>query len=319
MFEFVPTLVHSDAEDPSGGQVVASDAPVYGVDHRGVATLQNASGTTTCGGALLLGGEHILTAAHCAGTAQQASFEIGGDVVTVPVVDRALHPMYDGNVFHGYDVAVLSLDGEAPSDIPRYDVNRSLNDLGITGVAVGYGASGHGAAGATVTAGQKRAGLIEFEINAVQSSVIENAHTMLTADFDSGDPSSDAMALYYGLTPDLGFGDDEIGFAPGDSGSPVFQQQGSGWVIAGVASYLARVPAPDPLIPNADVDATKNGSFGEFSAAARVADPNVLGFVEDVAGINGFSPVPEPSSALLVLLGALGLFGRRRRPTEIAG
>lgn len=108
----------------------------------------------------------------------------------IPVVDTAVHPSYDGSIFHGYDVGVLTLDGPAPAEVTRYDLSRSLDDLGGTGVAVGYGASGHGTTGATVSKGQKRAGLIEFEINALPSAIIQNPATLLTADFDSNDALS---------------------------------------------------------------------------------------------------------------------------------
>ena len=303
LLEFSPTLVHSDGSDPAGGQIVDSESTAYGVDHGGVAQIVNGSGDMTCTGALLGSGEHVLIAGHCASSGLSAVFDVGGTSVTMPVVETAVHPNYNGVIFHGYGVGVLTLEGPAPAEIPRYDLNRSLNDLGVTGVAVGYGASGHGATGATVSKGQKRAGLIEFEINALPSPIMQNTATQLTADFDSGDPSNDAMALYYGLAPDLGFGADEIAFAPGDSGSPVFQKQAGGWVIAGVASYVARFTPPSSTIPHSDVDAVRNSSFGEFSVAARVAEPNVLSFIDDIAGVSSVTPIPEPTTGLLALIG----------------
>lgn len=311
LLEFIPTLVHSNASDPAGGQIVDPNALAYGVDHGGVAQLQNSGGVMVCSGALLSSGRHILTAAHCAGSALSAVFDVGGVSITVPISEVTVHPSYDGIIFHGYDIAVLTLDGAAPAEVPRYDVNRSLNDLGVTGVAVGYGGSGHGAIGATVGRGAKRAGLIEFEINALPSSIIQNASTQLTADFDSGNASNDAMALYYGQAPDLGFGEDEVGFASGDSGGPVFQETAGGWAIAGVASYVARFTPPASSIPHSDVDDTKNSSFGEFSVAARTAESSVLEFIDEVTGVS-VTPVPEPSTGILVMLGLAGLLRRRR-------
>ncbi len=311
-YTFTPTLVHSDTDGPVGGRVLGASESAYGVNHQGVAKLTTASGSLSCTAALLGTGQHLLTAAHCGASGLQAVFEIDGQSVTIPVIETQVHPNYAGTALFGYDVAVLTLDHAAPGAIPRYDVNRSLNDLGVTGVAVGYGSSGTGETGAVVARGQKRAGLIEFEMNALPSILIQNGHTQLTADFDSGDPSNDAMALYYGMAPDLGFGVDEIGFAGGDSGGPIFQQAAGGdWVIAGVASYATRFNPPSSTLTHADVDGMNNGSWGEFSTAARVADPEIVDFIDGALGTN-FTPVPEPSTGLLLLMASLLGFRRQR-------
>ena len=48
-----------------------------------------------------------------------AVFNIGGTSIMIPVVDTAVHPSYDGSIFHGYDVGVLTLDGPAPAEVER--------------------------------------------------------------------------------------------------------------------------------------------------------------------------------------------------------
>jgi hypothetical protein len=56
---------------------------------------------------------------------------------------------------------------------------------------------------------------------------------------------------------------------------------------------------------NSDVNGTVNSSFGEFLAAANVADTNVNNWIA--------SQVPEPSSALLLAAGSFLISFRRRR------
>ena len=82
------------------------------------------------------------------------------------------------------------LDGPAPVEVLRYNLRRSLDYLGGAGVAEGYGSSGYGTTGVAVSKGQKLASLIEFEINALPSAIIQNPATLRAADFDSNDALS---------------------------------------------------------------------------------------------------------------------------------
>ncbi len=310
VFEATPTLVHSDPTASATGRVVTAGSMPYGVDTSGVAHIQTLTGSSACSGALLTSGQHVLTAAHCASADRQVVFEMPGGAITVGVTAAEAHPRWDGLTLHGFDVGILTLANEVDSAVPRYDVNQSLNDLGVTGVAVGYGQAGYGATGAAGGRGSQRAGLIEFEMTGLQANSITNTNTQLTADFDSGLTENDAFGQYFGLN-DLGFGADEIGFSSGDSGGPTLIEVEGEWVIAGVASYRMRYANPHGGGATADVDNVSNHSWGEFSVAARVADPEVLSFIEpftiDVASI------PEPSSAILMALSLTVLLVRRHR------
>jgi hypothetical protein len=82
-------------------------------------------------------------------------------------------------------------------------------------------------------------------------------------DFDSGLPANDLTPLITG-TPDLGFGDDEVGIAPGDSGGPAFIEGSDGiFRIAGVTAAIRF--AEDGPLGDADFnDISGDGSWGEL-------------------------------------------------------
>ena len=213
------------------------------------------------------------------------------------------------NFLHGFDVAVIDLGTVVDPAIPRYQLNSNLGIEGAPHLSVGYGQSGDGATGALLPAGFRRSGLNNFEITGPPVSQIENLDTQLTADFDSGDAAGDAFDVLFGLqgaiNGGLGFGVDEVGTAPGDSGGPSFILDGGVPVIAGVHSYGLRLELLDGT--SSDVDSVLNSSFGEFYVDARVANPEVLSFINSAIGI------PEPSSLVLLTLGGLTLLRARRR------
>lgn len=323
-------LIVTASSPPAGGDrlsIPGDPASSGGIDVDGVARLfidvDPAAGVGgLCSGSLLGDGQHVLTAAHCVteddgsnavidgADGNSVTFETSTGNVTIPFLaaDVQRHPSYDGNFLHGFDVAVIDLGSVVDPAIPRYQLNSNLGIEASPHLSVGYGRSGDGNTGASSGAGSKRSGDNNYESIGLPVSQIENLDTQLTADFDSGDAANDAFEVFFNFTgainSGLGFGSDEVGTAPGDSGGPSFVLDGGVPVIAGVHSYGLQLTLLDGT--TSDVDATLNSSFGEFYVDARIADPEVRSFINGVIG------VPEPRSLALLCVCGVVLMSRRK-------
>ncbi|REJ68721.1 MAG: hypothetical protein DWQ31_07050 [Planctomycetota bacterium] len=284
-----PTVVTSDT---SGSHTTTPGVPQFGLDHDGVGLMRITftGGTIRCSGSLLTQGgrQWALTAAHCANGAISATMEFdtpGGLVVeTVSTPSQiTVHPNYNGDTFSGYDVALLEFDAPVDPTIPSYELNRSVEEVGEQIVMVGYGETGHGSTGRIPgTAGTKRIGLNRYEYQGVGGLPggfgIFNNHTQLTWDFDSGLAANDAFARNYGFPEDLGFGDDEVGLAPGDSGGPSFINDGGVMKIAGVHSHGFLIGGHQ-----GDYGGSLNFGWGEFQGDARINEASILSWIDSLA------------------------------------
>lgn len=329
-------LIVTASSPPSGGDRLADPSDLTtsaGIDLSGVGRLfldvnvEVGSGAI-CSSSLLEGGRFLLTAAHCVTNDQgelavldgldgnSATFATTAGSFTAEFTsdDISVHPQYNGDVRDGFDVAVIDLGGELPSSVARYALHDGSVNEADAHLAAGFGQSGDGAAGATIGAGQLRSGINNFLSVGLPVGGITNQLTQLTADFDSGLVEDDAFAAFddalFGTTLDdpfndgLGFGLDEVGVAPGDSGGPSFLVGADGVVVAGVHSYGLRLELLNG--DTSDIDAVLNSSFGEFYIDARVAEASVLGFIQSVA-------IPEPATGLQMLLAIGAAAGTRRR------
>lgn len=299
-------LIVTSSNPPTGGDrvtVPGNPSSSSGIDLDGVARLfldvNAAPGAgALCSGSLLSDGQTLLTAAHCltdssgnltlidGADGNSATFQTGsGNVVrSFTSADVTIHPNYNGDLFDGFDIAVIDLGSPLPTSVTRYDLNDQASIEGLPHVAAGYGRSGDGATGDLLGAGTLRSGENQYESFGLPVGGITNPLTQLTADFDSGSSANDAFDFFFGAA-DTGQGTDEIGIAPGDSGGPTFILDGGTPVIAGVHSYGLRLNVSGA---SSDVDATLNSSFGEFYVDARVAESSVLSFIE--SNLNLFAP-----------------------------
>ncbi len=328
-------LIVTTSSPPVGGDRLVDPTDTStssGVDLSGVARLfldvdPAAGAGGLCSGSVIGGGGFLLTAAHCVTDedgelavidgvdGNTATFETAAGVVEVTFTanDVTVHPNYNGDVRDGFDVAVIDLGQVLPDTIARYALNDGTVGEAAPHLAAGFGQSGDGNTGTTIGAGAKRSGLNNFLSIGLPIGNITNLETQLTADFDSGLVANDAFGLFdealFGdeledpVNGGLGFGEDEIGIAPGDSGGPSFLQGPDGLVIAGVHSYGLRLELLNGA--TSDLDGALNSSFGEFYIDARVSDPELLSFIQSVA-------VPEPSALVLMSVGVV-LAGMRRR------
>ncbi len=273
-----PWVRRLDGTGPQERVVVVDDpdlheiAPGTGFDGVVDLTINTIFGTIACSGSLLSSGTHILTAAHCLtddfgnliATSASAGFDLINGPVTLAADQFFVHPSYDGNSLHGFDIAIIQLASTAPAAADRYDIYRGSDEIGRVGFRVGYGLTGTGNSGDTGSAGVKRGGENRYDALAdiwegVFFSGI-NPGTQLGVDFDSGLPVSDSFGAIFDIT-DLGQGLNEVNSASGDSGGPVFING----QIAGVTSYGFSPGFPFDVVPGI------NSSFGEFSGDTRVS------------------------------------------------
>jgi hypothetical protein len=142
------------------------------------------------------------------------------------------------------------------------------------------------------TYGTKRAMRNIIDLIIFPNGTISPNGTILLSDFDSPGDANNSLGSGSSPTPlDL-----EGMVAPGDSGGPVFIEEGGIWYIAGVHSFLAD---PGPPTGNGQVDAR----YGDIMGSTRVS--SYAGWINSV--------VPEPASMTALAIGLIGLLARRRR------
>ena len=248
-------------------------------------TLKRSDGTFLCSGTLLSSGKEILTAAHCltdsSGTLQinsvTAKFQLPSGTFNLFATTFTVHPSWNGDFGIGYDLALITLDNFAPTEIPRYGIYRASDELGQVVTKVGYGKSGNGNDGDVLDAGTKRFGLNIYDalgdVFEAVGGINPLSGAQLAYDFDDGTPEHDAFGFFdaaldtSGLD-DLGLGDDEVMSAPGDSGGPTFIND----LIVGITSYGLRLELRGGRPPRtSDINKQLNSSFGEFGVDTRVS------------------------------------------------
>lgn len=285
-----------------------SDYVVSGGVFSGVARLITNTGSL-CTGALLSGGAHVLTAAHCvtdsAGTITVDSvistFTGGSGSLDLASTSVAVHPDWDGNSQSGVDLAIIELEDVLTDDYMSYEIFSGSLPFGVDVIKAGYGLTGTGQDGVIGgSAGTLHAGLNEYE--AIYST---DQDWLLVYDFDSPDCANNTLTLLGIPGSSCGLGADEVMAAPGDSGSASFVLGTSGQLeIVGITSFgLA-------------IDGAIDSDFGDLGV--DVWAYNFFDWISGIVGTSGTTPtddattVSSPSGLLALALPLCWLFVRRR-------
>jgi hypothetical protein len=258
--------------------------------------------TSSGTGALMFGGNYILTAAHV--VTNSAGQKMPGTIKFYPNSSNIFSPPIsftaaDVSIVNGYvknggipvpnDVAVINIHGNAPSGIAGYELYRSKDEIGQNFTMVGFGLTGNGTTGAAPTPipdppvptdrYPKRIGINTFE--ATGNNVGDPAFFRnLVFDFDNGTPAGNKLQNAYGVPSTTGVTSSNIlietDSASGDSGGPGFIKSGDKFLIAGVVSF-----------------GTIGSAFEGIGQYARVSD-----FAAEIDGLTG-GPVPTITSTSL--------------------
>ena len=249
-------------------------APGTGQDGVALLSITRTDGTGTCSGTLLPDGIHVLTAAHCftdknglfITNSSTVTFHLPGGNQTIATQTYSVHQDYDGNVLQGNDIAIIELASAAPAGAERFPIYRGTDEISKIGDKAGYGQSGTGTTGATLSDGTKRSGQNRYEsLLDIFDGTIYGPDTVapgahLVYDFDNGISANDAFGWWFNVH-DLGLCNSEVMTAPGDSGGPTFIDGR----IAGVTSFR------QGFTNESDILSGPNSSFGEFGVDMRVS------------------------------------------------
>lgn len=283
--------------DSYGSHIAAPGVSMFGINHDGVVKVIaiNQNGSSFGSGALLAGGIHVLTAGHVlknTAISYEVTFYLPTGNITIPVDSWQRHPDY--GIIPGSDIGVVTLSEKAPAIIPRYDVLQTAGlEMNVQNILFGFGRAGYGLTGKDVVDGNKRAGLNRYEATGYDRNPLnfsvngDDSHKYIFSDFDSGSPENDAFGVHFDKE-DLGFLGDEVYATNGDSGGPIFTNNGYQNVIAAIVSSGTRYPGDSSV--SADVDNSINGTWGQFSVDTRLAEEGNLSFIRSFIS-NSLNPM----------------------------
>lgn len=309
----------------------------------GVARLSftNSDGSWACSGSLLAGGQYVLTAGHCADNYTSMTVQFGwyngtAQVTrTVAVGNAYVHPLWDGTLDTGADIALLKLN-TAVTTINGYQISTT-NDVGKQTLVAGYGTTSIGSSNSAVSWADGKYGHYGYNTYDVLSSTFNRDIGTRTINGDAWayDPSFYVGATYmsdfdsptdanynslgriasqYGGTwsSNAGLGADEALIAGGDSGGGDFVFQDGQWIVSGVHSWGWNDACGYFGLTGCNGRSGNSSSYGDLSGSTAT-----FSNVEWISGIAGAQvvAVPEPESYALLLagLGMVASVARRRR------
>ena len=325
--DVLPYLITTgDPDDPKFGNTPENPAFKNGVGSIFIEFTSTTPGGFICT-ASAISPTHILTAGHClrngADTITRVRFILPNNGGILEGTGFSVNPLFDElepfvGAFAPGDVAVIELSEPVPTGVDIYDLYRETEELGLPTQHYGHGRSGVGGTGATGDADffYGRTGQNQYDelfAPLIGSPLFEQ----LIHDFDSGTAANDAAPWWYspaflcptslengvgnagkcnvargqgGQYRDKGFGEFEVGIAPGDSGGPGFIDG----KIAGVHSFGFTYFCGFYTASAPDATCGLDSSYGEMAGDARVS-ANADWIDAQVAdGVS--TPIPEPQA-----------------------
>ena len=266
---------------------------------------------------------HVLTASHClrnanpdgsADTVARVRFILpyqnGGSIYEA--TGFSVNPTFDFfapivGAFAPSDVAVIELAESLPGDVEIYELYRDGDELRKETQHYGHGRSGVGETGATGGADFFYARTGKNQYDETFEPIFFPGFEQLIHDFDNGKAKNDAMPWWYSPKfvcnssetvcnvargqasqyRDKGFGDSEVGIAPGDSGGPGFVDG----KIAGVHSFGFTYFCGGLTGNVPDVTCGLDSSYGEMAGDARVSAN--AGWIDAQVNDGVSTPIPE--------------------------
>ncbi|MEQ1591921.1 MAG: trypsin-like serine protease [Thiobacillaceae bacterium] len=261
----------------------------------------------------LLDSTHVLTAAHVVSGATLSTvgftLNVGGDATQILGATAVqVFPGYTGTtpgadgVWHD-DLAIITLSAPVSGVVPTYSLfNGSLANQTITLVAYGNGGNGVSGATSAASASVKRAGQNRVDVQLMDDDVPgSTVKEVFVFDFDGSTAASNVFGA--DAAPNLTLGANiEAQFASGDSGSPVFVNDGGVWKIAGIANFIGSTTQ----------SSGSDALFGAIGGGTIVA--SYIPWITSALA----TPVPEPHTWLLLLAG-LGLVGAAKLRLRFPG
>jgi secreted trypsin-like serine protease len=191
----------------------------------------------------LVGRRYVLTAAHVVAGAKVSDVEFhlntsGENSQRYAAKAVHVHPQYRGFGASGIafdDLAIVELMHPVPESVPVCRLAKALSPLGTRLTMVGYGASGNGNAGVTLGASSK---VKRVGANAVEGYIPAFPEPPKAYGFDFDSPDNPVGVMRGGT---LG-NEVETTLASGDSGSPAFTSDETGWVLFGINTFVAGGP-----------------------------------------------------------------------------
>lgn len=286
------------------------DTPAARIDPNTVASPWNGVGSVVVSGnafsGVVVAPRFVLTASHVVGSTPASAIQFvlnfgGNQTHTIPAQAVFRYPTAS---FPYDDLALVELTVAVPNGVNIYPLFREPLNSTQRITLVGYGASGNGDVGVSVSASRTVRRRGENVVDAVQTTVDTSGRSSLFYLYDFDGPSGNGV---FG-GPTLGNAVETL-VAGGDSGSPAF----IGGALLGINTFVAQPVAGQP----------NDYKFGMFGGGMLLSRPEFLDWIDATTGYTASADAVDiptlPQWALIagtLLMGAIAL--RAQAPRQRA-